>query len=223
MEKVKSVLVLIRFKQLNLCDKVVVDTDVLKTNPGKEHLKRMNLPIRSISLCTSLSRQKKTSKFKNVIAKRNSFHNLLEYEREIDNFEKDFVIPVLRNLESDKSSCSNTILSAKVEAKILHSSSDSIHTDSDSGIFSRVSSADRDSEDSDSSDRFQTCSDESDHDAEEGHKKTNTSPSTYLKRTQINIKNSFPLSTRLSIHKNIDCEEIVTVNGVCYHCMQRMC
>ena len=151
MEKRKSVPVLISFKQLSLSDTVVDAAD------GGKHIqsvKRKYLPIRSLSMCSLLSSKKKRSNYQKNTGKENFTINLLKAELEIERFENDFVFPALRDLESVKScdfGSGNAILNVDSKVKVLHSSSDSINTDSDSGIFSRLSSTDRDSEDSDSS------------------------------------------------------------------------
>ena len=110
-------------------------------------------------------------------------------------------------------------------AKKFHSSSDSIPTDTDSGIFSRLSSTDRDSDDSDSSIVVTNTSQEhhdeySDEDVESETK----SSSLHFRRSPIHCLSSkrnpqIQLSTSLSIHKTEDCVGTVTVNGCCYHCI----
>ena len=163
MEKRRSVPVLISFRKLQLSDRISTNqqtcvdmTDGRRSNPATQIGQRRNLPLRSFSPCSILPNSKKIAKLS--VDNRQLFKNMSDAELEIERFDKDFVLPLLKNVESDKSCstrsnegvyCADTSL--KENAKRFHSSSDSIPTDTDSGIFSRLSSTDRDSDDSDCS------------------------------------------------------------------------
>ena len=160
----RSVPVLISFKKLQLSDRVTPTTkqtcadvtDGRRSNPATQVEQRRNLPLRSFSLCSILPKIKTSAKLR--VEKRQLFKDASDALLEIERFQTDFVLPLLKNVESDKSCstrsnegvyCADTSL--KENAKRFHSSSDSIPTDTDSGIFSRLSSTDRDSDDSDCS------------------------------------------------------------------------
>ena len=178
-------------------------------------------------MCSLLSRQKKTSKLKLFTEEKDSINNLTRAKLEIERFEKDFVFLVLEGSESDKIcdvDSSSAIISEDIKTKIIHSSCESINTDTDSGIL-LLSSEDRDSEDSDTSKVVKHISKKysngSDLDDEECYKKVKNHYAICLKRSQINQKKSFPNLSfiPLSIHMNSDCAGSVTINGVCYDCM----
>ena len=185
----------------------------------------MNLRLRRFSLHSILP--KTNAKLR--VGNGTRLVNVSDAELEIQRFERDFVLPLLKNAESDKScstrssdvDCGDGILNDK--AKRFHSSSGSIPTDTDSGIFSRSSSADSDS---DSSIVIRNkLEDYSDDDIDEGLK-SDTKPSLlHFRRSQIsarrksqNQKLSQDPSTTISIHKTEDCVGTVTINGICCHC-----
>jgi hypothetical protein len=242
MVKNMSAPVLISFKQINMFDKITLphqtSVDVLYC--------KSNLPKRSFSLCSLLpGHNQQRKKRKNAIKEKEIEEKKVKNaEREIDRFEKDFVLPLWENIESDKKlsdmdTCDG-IFSQNNKEKIFHSSSDSIQTDTDSGAFSRLSSPDRDSEYSDVSDssmsvknKIQEQSDSySDEDIDEGLQKDNKISSQTLTSLQINCSSSVMESKKfefassfsqpsvsLAVHKKRDCQGIVTVNGLCYHCV----
>merc|ERR1712129_61492 len=118
----------------------------------------------------------------------------------------------LDSLERSKGKANNSILSVDCKRQVLYSSSDSISTEADSGIFS---------EDSDSSvvvtKTFQKPSDDTPDELDEGHTKGE-------KKSGIKVFRSHRIihqrpSHSPSIHKTIECGGTVTVNGVCYQCM----
>ena len=126
--------------------------------------------------------------------------NVKNSEIEIEKFERDFVLPLCKNIESDNlgsrslsdTDTSDEILSETKEDKSFHSSSDSIQTDSDSGAFSRLSTPDIESESSNFSDntKYQknTTKDHyasySDEDIAEGLEKETKMSSHEVKRLQ---------------------------------------
>ena len=122
-------------------------------------------------------------------------------EREIDKFEEDFVLSMWkqdRSVSQGLSKFHGSLRSSN--KKTFHSSSDSILTDTDSGAFSEYS---------DFSDSLISIE------------------NPLLQLYGYNIEKSHitdleQLQTKtphLSGHKTADCEGIVTVNGLCYHCM----
>jgi hypothetical protein len=235
MEKRRSVPVLISFKKLQLSEKVNpthksgVDVTDEKRSTLATHLgQRRNLPLRSFSLHSILTQTNATLRVGNGT----ELKNVSNAELEIERFERDFVLPLLKNVESDKSCLTRTsgvdnsdgILNDK--AKRFHSSSDSLPTDTDSGIFSRLS----DSTDSDSESSIvipNKLQEYSDNDIDEGLKSDNKPSLLHFTRSKIGAKRKShnqkfsqkPSSTPISIHKTEDCDGTVTINGLCYHCI----
>jgi hypothetical protein len=188
------------------------------------------MPLRlDISLCSILPKSKTSAKLR--VESRQFSMYVSDAELEIERFEKDFVLPLFRNVESDKSCstrsiegvyCIDGILNDKY--KRFYSSSDSIPTDTDSGIFLRLSSADRDSDDSDSSIVVKNKFKENHGEYSDEDDEKDTKPSSlHSRRSQIrhlsSKRKSVKPSTNLSIHKTEDCVGMVTVNGCCYHCI----
>ena len=99
-----------------------------KSSPGIEHGPRRNLPLRSFSLCSD--------------------RKVMNAVNEIERFEKDSFLPLFKNREGLLWKSCDGVSIGDNKDKVFYSYS----TDTDSGAFSRLSSPDRDSDDSDWSD-----------------------------------------------------------------------
>ena len=124
--------------------------------------------------------------------------------REILRFENDFVLPIGKNIESENRS-------ENKPENTCHSSSCS--TETDSGSLSRFSSLDEE--------RSQTCDnpDNDGIDKDEGIEvdiDMEGMPMTDLKHSELKLLSA---GTALAGHR-ADCQETVTVNGLCYACME---
>ena len=232
MERRRSVPVLISFKKLQLSGRVTSsqqpDDDVTEGNtfaPVNHLGQRRNCLLRSFSLHSVLPKTNMKSK----VGNERKLKNLSDANLGIERFERDFVWQLLKNGEPDESCStklsgednSDGILNDK--AKTFHSSSDSIPTDTDSGIFSRLSPADLDSDDS--MEITNELHEYSDDDIDVGLKSATNPSLSNCTRSKISAKRksqnqalSKKPFTTISIPKTEDCVGTVTVNGLCYHC-----
>ena len=164
----KTLPVLISFRKLHLdSEDTYTQHQVKNKDPQDRSMNgaRRKLPIRSFSLYSVFSNRKPVAKKHSKPLKSEHKDKIAEAVLEIERFEKDFVIPVLSRGETcqpvkTKSShrgltdgISN--ISIETKDKVFHSSTNSIHTETDSGAFSRLSSADSDSEFSEISENSQ--------------------------------------------------------------------
>ena len=227
MESPNTAPVLIRFKMLHLDQTDTVDYKAVKhkgTDKQGTAIRgdRRKIPLRSFSLSSVFATRGPLKKKSNREYKDKIEEAVLEFER----FEKDFILPVLNREESCQSvktkssyqGLNNEIsnISVKNKDKKFHSSTSSIQTETDSGAFSRLSSADSDSEFSDisiiSNKDIKEISENSDLEIEEGLNLNLT-----YKKTSL--LSPGPVMTNSSLHKSEHCKNTVTVNGVCYQCV----
>ena len=203
MEKTASVPILLSFKRVNLLENLTPThknlNDVIdgkRPSPVSEISPKKTLPLISFSLCSILTRRNTDRKSKTPME--NEEKKVMIAVNEINRFEKDFVFPMLKTMESDKSclgkSCTGISIVGNKD-KMFYSSTSSIQTDTDSGAFSRLSSPDTDSDQSDLEDSSIVINHDtkefsdtySDDDIDEGLEKDNTSS---LKSLQIHHSNS---------------------------------
>ena len=185
-----------------------ISTNFYRSSPNK---KRPNLPVRSFSLCSLIpgNRRKGTWTARSPHKKITEDTNIISIDKETERFENSFPVRLTKLFE--KEMCHSLL---KNEKEVIHSSSDSFATNSDSGAFSRVSSPDRDSEYSDFSDSsisldnpsLQLYGNYSDDDS---------TPKKAIRPAEHSAKERL---VGQSVHRKSNCEGLVTVNGVCYHC-----
>ena len=224
METLNTVPVLIRFQKLHLDQTDTVDhMAVAWKDREKQGMtirgERRKIPIRSFSLHSVFANRKQVKKQLNMEYK----EKIAEAVLEIDKFERDFVLPVIISEQSCQSIKTKSSyqglnpgisnISMKNKHKIFHSSSNSIHTEADSGAFSRLSSSDSDSDYSDIS---------------INSTKNLKYPSENNSNLDVNMKSSISTNTssfflssiltKRPLHLSEHCKSKVTVNGVCYHC-----
>jgi hypothetical protein len=165
--------------------------------------RKPNLPVRSFSLCSLLPGYKRRGNWK---ASTHEDRKEKNDAREIDKFEKDFLLPMWKQETSvSKRLSKNHIFNGSLKMSIkemFHSSSDSIPTDIDSGAFSVL-------EYSDFSDSLISVE----------NPLLQLYGNNIEKSPKKEPKQAQPKTPDMSAHKTTDCEGIVTVNGLCYQCM----